>query len=250
MKIQRWKIEIAVALIALSATLYGIRWVLFPSPPLHNEMLRYLVDDVAFLFVQVLLTTMLIDRVFQRREREELHSKLNMLVGAFFTQTGTDLLGRLAVADANLPAVRDDLVPTAAWKPEDYRQARAAFEAHETTIDLSSCQLGALKDQLSAQKPYVLSLLSNQALLEHDTFSDLLWAVTHLAEELDARTSLEDLPPADRAHIAGDVKRAYTLLGAHWIEYLSHLQTNYPYLFSLAVRTNPLDDSAQVTVAG
>ena len=45
-----------------------------------------------------------------------------------------------------------------------------------------------------------------------------------------------------------DVKRAYTQLGVQWLDYLRHLQTQYPFLFSLAVRTNPLDPHASVTV--
>ena len=34
-----------------------------------------------------------------------------------------------------------------------------------------------------------------------------------------------------------------------WVLYLAHLKTEFPYLFSLAVRTNPLDASARAEVA-
>ena len=61
--------------------------------------------------------------------------------------------------------------------------------------------------------------------------------------------SLDDIPTADRIHIGGDVKRVYTLLVTEWLEYLRHLQIQYPYLFSLAVRTNPLDPHASPEVA-
>ncbi|MEI6727941.1 MAG: hypothetical protein WCN81_17205, partial [Actinomycetes bacterium] len=80
-------------------------------------------------------------------------------------------------------------------------------------------------------------------------FTDLLWAVTHVAEELHARGDFEHLPDPDRAHLAVDVKRAYTLLGIQWLDYLRHLQTQYPFLFSLAVRTNPLDPAASAVVS-
>ena len=40
--------------------------------------------------------------------------------------------------------------------------------------------------------------------------TDLLWAVTHLAEELHARGDFDHLPATDRAHLVVDVKRAYT----------------------------------------
>lgn len=107
-----------------------------------------------------------------------------------------------------------------------------------------------MRARLDQEKTYLLSLLGNQALLEHEAFTDLLWAVTHLAEELHVRGDFEALPAADRAHLVGDVKRAYARLGAQWIDYLGHLQAQYPLLFSLAVRTNPLDPQASVTVVG
>lgn len=85
-------------------------------------------------------------------------------------------------------------------------------------------------------------------MLEHEEFSELLWAVTHLAEERAPRESLDDIPSPDRIHITGDVKRVYTLLVHAWLEYLQHLQLRYPYLFSLAVRTNPLNPRAEAEV--
>jgi hypothetical protein len=40
------------------------------------------------------------------------------------------------------------------------------------------------------------------------------------------------------------MKRAYLLLISEWLAYLKHLKENYPYLFSLSVRTNPFDPNA------
>ena len=245
---KRWQTELAVTLIALAALLYAVRWFLFNSATLHNEMLRFLVGDVGFLFIQVLLVSFVLDRMIRGRERDEMLTKLNMVIGAFFSETGTDLLGLVARADAKLGDIRSELVPTFTWKPTDYERARTAFTAHQPLIDLTACDLEALKSTLIAERSFLIGLLGNQNLLEHETFTELLWALTHLGEELVAREDLSALPKADAAHIAGDVKRAYTLLGNQWLTYQSHLQTQYPYLFSLAVRTNPLDPEASVTV--
>jgi len=247
-KIQRWQVELAALLVLMTLAFYWARWVLFPGTALHNEMLRFLMGDIAFLFLQVLLVTVFIDRVAQQREREEMRQKLNMVVGAFFSQVGTRLLGRLATADGDLGQIRDDLVPRSGWTATQYSAATRAFTNHHPRIDLSGCDLRELKALLLAEKSYLLGLLGNQSLLEHEQFTDLLWAITHLAEELEARPDLDHLPAADGAHLAGDVRRAYALLGEQWLSYLLHLQTHYPYLFSLAARTNPLDPSAQVTV--
>lgn len=38
------------------------------------------------------------------------------------------------------------------------------------------------------------------------------------------------------------------LLAREWLGHVEHLQREYPYLFSLAVRTNPFDAQAAVEV--
>jgi hypothetical protein len=248
MNLRRWQVQIAVVLIVAAIVVYALRWVMFPSDNFHEEMLRYLVDDVAFLFIQVLLVSILVDGLMQRRQRETMLDKLNMIIGAFFSECGTDVLGCIAGLDSELDAVRDDLLARQTWRPRDYERAKQAFGAHEPVIELSADDLVRLRDRLGAEKAYLLGLLGNQALLEHQEFTDLLWAVTHLSEELHVRGDLDHLPAPDRAHLTVDVKRAYTLLGVQWLDYLRHLQTQYPFLFSLAVRTNPLDPQASAVV--
>ncbi|MCK7537963.1 MAG: hypothetical protein MZV63_46915 [Marinilabiliales bacterium] len=77
--------------------------------------------------------------------------------------------------------------------------------------------------------------MENPTLLEHDRFTDLLWAVFHLVEELEMRPeSLEGLPAADYAHLSVDVRRAYSRLAGEWLAYALHLKEDYPFLFSLA----------------
>lgn len=248
MRTRRWQITLALSLLGVSFLLYATRWTLFPSWATRNEMWRFFLGDIAFLFVQVVLVTLVLDGMLRRRQREEMLTKLNMVIGAFFSEAGTDLLDQIARADSRLGDVRDDLVPTMNWSSADYDRSKAAFIEHKPRIDLSSCDLEHLRDSLAAERGFLIGLLGNQNLLEHETFTDLLWALTHLGEELSVRPDLSALGTADSIHIAGDVKRAYTLLGTEWLAYLRHLQVQYPFLFSLAVRTNPLDAQAQVEV--
>ncbi len=248
MNLRRWQVQTAVILIVAATGVYVLRWILFPGGSLHEEMLRYLADDVAFLFIQVLLVSILVDGLMQRRQRETMLDKLNMIIGAFFTECGAEVLGRLARLDGDLESVRGDFLARPSWKAKDYDLAKQAFRAHRPVIELSTGDLVALRERLDREKAYLIGLLGNQALLEHEKFTDLLWAVTHLTEELHARGDFDNLPAPDRAHLAVDVKRAYTLLGVQWIDYLRHLQTQYPFLFSLAVRTNPLDPDASAIV--
>jgi len=108
--------------------------------------------------------------------------------------------------------------------------------------------LKALKQNLETNRGFLLNLLGNPNLLEHESFSDLLWAVSHLTEELSSRRDLEDLPASDLSHLAVDMKRVYRLLITQWIGYMKHLKDEYPYLFSLSMRMNPFDPNASPIV--
>jgi hypothetical protein len=108
--------------------------------------------------------------------------------------------------------------------------------------------LSGLRNLLVSKRNFLLALLENQNLLEHESFTDLLWAVFHLTEELEGRRELNNLTPADYEHLCGDIKRAYRLLLGQWLLYMKHLKADYPYLFSLAMRTNPFDPQATIQV--
>jgi hypothetical protein len=98
-----------------------------------------------------------------------------------------------------------------------------------------------LRDFLQEKSNLFLRLLENQNLLEHESFTDLLRAILHFKEELLCRDNLENLPDTDYTHMAGDIKRAYSMLVPQWLDYMYYLKNNYPYLFSLAVRMNPFN---------
>jgi hypothetical protein len=108
--------------------------------------------------------------------------------------------------------------------------------------------LDGLQKFLAEKIDFLLRLLENPMLLEHESFTDLLWAVFHLTEELGARGKLQALPQSDYEHLAGDMKRIYGLLVYEWLNYMEHLKSNFPYLFSLAMRTNPFDQEASPIV--
>jgi hypothetical protein len=69
-----------------------------------------------------------------------------------------------------------------------------------------------------------------------------------LKEELGHRDDFATLPEPDRQHLAGDIDRVYRLLVSQWVDYMKHLKDNYPFLFSLAMRTNPFDRQASPIV--
>jgi hypothetical protein len=116
-------------------------------------------------------------------------------------------------------------------------------------IRVSPESLREMRDLLGGHRAFLLRLLENPNLLEHQGFTDLLWAVFHMAEELEMRGGdLEDLPPADYAHLAVDIKRAFSQISGEWMAYAMHLKGSYPFLFSLAARINPFGEDPSPVV--
>jgi hypothetical protein len=188
------------------------------------------------------------ETMLAKREIESRMEKLNMVIGVFYSEVGIQLLSDFSRYDPEFDAIRPGLLVGTQWTDRDFVRARKDSARHGYSVDMSHVHLPDLKTFLSGKRDFLLRLLENPVLLEHQSFTDLLRAVFHLTEELAYRTSFDNIPPADKGHIAVDIKRSYHLLVGEWISYMKYLKNNYPFLFSLAVRTNPFDTSATVVV--
>jgi hypothetical protein len=245
MKQGRWQITLAITLMTTASLLYFLQIAIFHA---ERDTFFYLFQDLAFVPVQVLLVTIIVDRFLRIRERMALLKKLNMVIGAFFSEVGTKLLKYCVKFDEDAGVIGGTLVVTASWTDRQFDDAIRELKAHPVRMDCTRGDLGELKEFLAVRRGFLLGLLENQNLLEHETFTELLWAVFHLMEELDSRADVQTLTRPDCEHIAGDIKRAYVILITEWLSYIQHLKKEYPYLFSLAVRTNPFDPDASVVV--
>jgi voltage-gated potassium channel len=183
-----------------------------------------------------------------RRDMQVRMNKLNMVIGVFFSEVGLRLLALFSAADPRLEDIRGKLIVTGKWTDQEFRNVSAEIRLYDCTIRTDTMDLAQLQAFTLQKRDFLVRLLENPILLEHETFTDLLRAVFHLTEELAYRADVSDLPASDRGHLAFDMKRAYMLLISEWLDYMQHLKTNFPYLFSLALRTNPFDTRAEVVV--
>ncbi len=245
MKIPKWYLSLTVLLVVLSAGIYALQLAVFHNP---RDTFFYMLQDLAFVPIQVLLVTLILSDLMARREKRLLLQKMNMVIGAFFSEVGSALLKQLAAHDRRLPEIRQDLLLAVGWDKARFRTARETVRRAGQTIDSREVDLGCLKAFLMEKRPFLMGLLENQNLLEHETFTDLLWATTHLTEELAFRQMLTGLPEPDLNHLSGDIRRVYGLLVIEWLRYVEHLSIAYPYIYSLTVRTNPFDLDAEVTL--
>jgi len=243
MKPNHFKTAFIIAMVSVSAVLFCLQYFTFRD---SRDTFFYLMQDLAFLPMQVLLVSLVLERFMQIMEKRERLEKQNMVIGLFFSEVGVGLLKFFSAADRNIDSIRKSLVITGAWSDKDFSNLAQRLSSYETGVAAEKIDFVALKHRFASQRGFLLSLMENQNLLEHERFTDLLWAVFHLVEELLYRDDFASLPLSDLNHLAGDAKRAYQLLIVQWVQYLRHLKDAYPYLYSLALRTNPFDLNAKV----
>lgn len=242
---RRRQIALGLGLILLSALAYTVHFALFRDA---HHIFIFLVSDVAFVFLEVLLVTLVIHRVLEERDRRERLDKLNVLIGVFFSEVGTDLIRILTGFDADRSEDRRRLLVRESWTGREFAAAEEWLLRHPYWPALAALQCQYLRCLLVQRRAALLRMLENPHLLEHESFTELLRMVFHLAEELDLRNDLHGLPAEDYEHLADDVRRVYAQMVLHWLEYMRHLQKDYPYLFSLAMRMNPFDETASPVV--
>ncbi len=194
------------------------------------------------------LAAHVVEHVTGRQERGRRKEKTGMLVGLFFSRLGDPLLAICARLDPGRDEISRILAENGvAGAPVQARLA-AALAERTYTLDCRDIDLAGLRDLLGEKIDILTLLLQNPDLDQHSRFTELLRALLHLWQELAHRGDLCALPGSDLSHLSGDLNRVYGLLLREWIVYLDHLRAHYPYLYSLAVRTNPFDEKASVIV--
>lgn len=241
-----WTIKISIVLIVASALTYFVHYLIFRD--VHHIFI-YMLGDFGFLFLDVLLVVLLIERLLTQREKKMIMKKLNMVIGAFFSEVGLELLTLFSELVEDAPQLEKQLIIKASWSRKDFFKAIEKAKSFPFRVKFERRDLIPLREFLLSKREFLLRLLENPNLLEHESFTDLLWAVFHLTEELEFRgDKLAQIPDADYKHLCGDLRRVYSSLIQQWLLYTLHLKESYPFLFSLAQRVNPLNPRASVIV--
>lgn len=245
MKKMHWQIILGLILIALSTLFYFAHYLIFDDP---HHIFVYLMGDIAFVPIEVLLVTMILHRLLENREKKAKLKKLNMVIETFFSEMGTNIMKWFADIDSNLNSVRNDLMIKNSWSSSDFKRAEKSLKKYAFKSDIRKIELKDLHVYLVEKRDFMMRLLQNPAMLEHEAFTDLVRALSHLTEELASRDGFENITDTDYEHLSGDVQRAYGRLVNQWMNYMEYLKLEYPYLFSLAIRTNPFDENAKAAV--
>lgn len=234
-----WQIKLSALLILTSSLLYLTHYLIF-----HNtrHITIYLLGDLAFLPLEILFVSIIIHQVLNSREKKEKMHKLNMVIGAFFTETGSELMYKIAQLDINKSWLQQTFEHDKEWSVAELNKIEKQLKDHKCSLEYDGEKVKEIKDFLDSKRTFLLSLLSNQNLLDHNSFTALIWSVFHTTEELLRRKNLTRNSLEDQKHILADIQRGYKLIIIEWVAYIKHLHLDYPYLFKFELRANPFKD--------
>ena len=189
-----------------------------------------------------------IEVTVSRNDLRAKKKKMRMMIGVFLTEVGVPLI---ALCNDGVPDLRSgipDLLVRGDWGKRRFDQARKNLSMKDYNANLRKVDLPSLQLFLSGKRSFMIQLLQHPMLFEHEPFSDMILAICHLEEELSARRDLTSLTAADSDHLSKDCDRVLRLLVLDWLLHMQYLKEQYPYLFSLFVRTNPFDPHASAEV--
>lgn len=190
----------------------------------------------------------IIENLISREERRSRQSKINMIIGLFFSEFGNEMLRLLSSGDACIGSIRKEFLVSATWTSTDFERLKRKIDGYDYCLGPDAINLVELKAYLSKKEGFLLLLLENPVIFEHDSFTDTIQAFFHVTEELMHRKDPGNLSYSDKSHLVHDINRGYRRLTLEWVTYMEHLKEQYPYLFSLAMRTNPFDPEARAEI--
>ncbi|OOM07425.1 hypothetical protein [Clostridium saccharobutylicum] len=228
MKNSKHYLLVSFTLIFLSSIMFLIHYLIFGQ--LENTE-YYSLMDLCFIPINILAVTLVFEKLVERRAKVERLSKLNMLVGLFFSDIGFTLLKLIVYGDEKIQHLGLDF--------NDLKSCRNKLKSYKHEIDFEKINYDELKELVICGRDILSSLISNENILEHETFADLLMSLMHLRDEILFMNQKEVLTRDDCAHLKIDITRVYEALTLQWTDYLAHLKQFYPYQYNSAIKFNP-----------
>jgi hypothetical protein len=231
----RDNIILAVILTASSAVIYLIQNAIFHNP---SDTMFYLFQDLAFVPVQALIVTLILNRFLNLAEKRKQIKKMNVIISTFFADTGISIMTAMSRFNRSNDEI-SGLIKVDEFASYNKSSVSKMLDGFKYDFYADPERLDELAVIMDGNKGFFIDLLENPNLLEHESFTDMMWALFHVADELKTRGDLRKLSQAEIDHISNDMLRAYTAIMMEWAGYIMYLKDEYPFLYASAIRKNP-----------
>ena len=246
-----WKIKFSILMIIAAIIIFGTNYLVLKDT---HSIVSYVWLHIGFIPIDIIIVAFILEEIMNRKEKEAIYEKLDMLISTFFSEIGNELIEEFSSANefkASTSYLKD--IPN--WDDDEYNNQLKKLK-NGNNIDFNVTLEGSaraeflinLRELLKSKREFLINLINNPQLFEKEEFSGLLISILHLDEELEHRPDLNQITDVDFNHLNGDIKRIYSKLIYEWIYYLKYLNTHYPYIISLVIRTNPFDEDADIHI--
>ncbi len=109
--------------------------------------------------MEVFFTTFVLDKLIEKREHSHILEKLNMLIGLFFSELGTDLLKDITKGDGDLKIIKQDSTKENFDDTIVFDILTGDILTHRYNIDISKINLENIKKK-------ILFTLENRVILD------------------------------------------------------------------------------------
>ena len=147
MRLSKWQIALGSSLVLLSALVYFGQFLIFGRA---TDMFFYMLQDLAFVPIQVLLVTLIISSLLESREKRARLEKMNMVMGTFFSEIGIRLLAHFSASDSDLDIIRGKLVMTKDWSKREFFSVSRLLKDYNFVLNIEKVDLEALLGLLEA----------------------------------------------------------------------------------------------------
>lgn len=144
----------------------------------------------------MLIVTLIIDQMLESREKQNMIEKLNMVIGTFFSTIGTSLLSQFSHADPGIGTLQRQLVIGKDWDSARFGEVLTSLMSSTCSVDINHVDIEALRIFLAGHEDFLLRIVENPMIFEHESFTDLILALDHLTTEMKLADNLPIfLPP-------------------------------------------------------
>ncbi|MDP4146734.1 MAG: hypothetical protein Q8936_20025 [Bacillota bacterium] len=242
MKKYRHTLILSFYLLGTSFILYLINFAIFRD---FHHIAIFVTEDLAFIPIEVLVTVVIIESLLGRRDRKKKKQKINILLEVFFEEVGNELLCKLAANDKNCCEFECFTFDIGKSFENNFDKLKNTINNHRNSIELEQQDINSIYELLLSNKDIFVKFLENPYLTEHDTFTDLLQAVSHLYHEIRFRKNNNAFSEADMIHLREDAQRVYKYLSEEWLVYMDYIQNEYPFAYNLAIQNVPFAEIKQ-----
>ncbi|MDO5815381.1 MAG: hypothetical protein Q4Q18_07065, partial [Methanobrevibacter sp.] len=91
-----WKVKFSILMVVLIIIIYGSNYLVLGDA---EHIISYIWTHLGFIPVDILLVAFLLDEIIEKKEKESMLEKLDMLMSTFFSEVGNDLISQLSAAN-------------------------------------------------------------------------------------------------------------------------------------------------------